>query len=138
MPQIAARERIDEEHAAMRALLDRIEQTSVPDRLVVELERLDALLDAHFAGEEADDGLHEAIGSTAPHLLPAVQHLFDEHRVFRADIGSIAADARRLAEGPLAELNRRVADLAARLRAHEEREDELFGDSVYTDLGGRG
>lgn len=141
MPQTApsrpgdARERIAEEHRHLSELLDRVEEMSAPAGLAAALERLRSLLVAHFESEEADDGLHEAIGGATPHLLPAVQHLFDEHREFLSDVDSLTARAHELAAGPVEDLRLGVAGLAARLRAHEARENELFGESVYTDIG---
>ena len=134
---VSARERIALEHRRLSAQLDLIEQTADPARLPADLERLRVLLAEHFAGEEAADGLHEALGGATPHLLPAVQHLFDEHREFLADLHSLTSRARWLAAGPLAELRAGVAGLAARLRDHEAREDDLFGESVYTDIAGQ-
>jgi hypothetical protein len=131
----SARDRITLEHHRLSAQLDLIELTTDPARLPAALERLHVLLDEHFPGEEASDGLHEAIGGATPHLLPAVQHLFDEHRDFLADLHSLTARARWLAAGPLAELRAGLAGLTARLRDHEARENDLFGESVYTDVG---
>ncbi len=131
----AARDRIVEEHRRLRLLLDRVEVIDAPARLAGELRELRTLLIDHFEGEEADDGLHEAVGRATPHLLPAVQHLFDEHRVFLTDLDSLIRLARRLAAGPMAELADGVAHLAERLRAHEARENDLFGESVYADVG---
>lgn len=130
-----ARQRIAEEHRHLSELLDQIEDISAPAGLAAALERLRGLLVAHFEGEEADDGLHDAIGCSTPHLLPAVQHLFDEHREFLSDLDALTARARELAAGPVEELRTRVAGLASRLRAHEAEENELFGESVYTDVG---
>lgn len=134
-PSGAARNRIVDEHRRLRTLLDRVETIDGPARLGEELGELRTLLIQHFEGEEADDGLHEAIGDSTPHLLPAVQHLFDEHREFLVDLEALIQRAGEIAAGPMAELEAGVARLAARLRAHEERENELFGESVYADVG---
>jgi hypothetical protein len=129
------RERIAREHRQLSELLDCIETITAPAQLALELEGLRALLEAHFAGEEDADGLHEVVGRATPHLLPAVQHLFDEHREFLADLEGLTARACELAAGPVAELCAGVNALAARLRAHEARENDLFGESVYADVG---
>jgi hypothetical protein len=131
----AARDRIVEEHRHLRILLDRVGEIDGPARLAAELGELQTLLIDHFEGEEADDGLHEAVGRSTPHLLPAVQHLFDEHRQFLTDLEALIGRARQLAAGPMAELHGGVAHLAERLRAHEARENDLFGESVYADVG---
>lgn len=135
MPQQAAKHRIEEEHAALRSTLARIERTTDLRALVPQLQELGAALESHFATEEADDGLHEAIGSESPSYLPAVQLLFDEHREMLAQVASLTEKAWVLSEGPLAEVLAGVEALVGRLRAHEARENELFGDAVYTDLG---
>jgi hypothetical protein len=135
MPKTAARNRIAEEHAALSALLKSIQRIEAPGRLAVELEKLQTLLREHFATEEAEDGLHAAVDRSAPHLLPAVQQLFDEHRQFLGDLEGLVETAQALSAGPMADLLRGVAELAARLHTHEVQETELFIDSVYTDLG---
>jgi len=135
MPQQAAKQRIEEEHAALRTALERLEATTDLRALVPQLQELGSMLESHFATEEADDGLHEAIGDESPALLPAVQRLFDEHREMLAQVASLTEKAWVLSQGPLAEVLTGIEDLTGKLRAHEARETELFGDAVYTDVG---
>jgi hypothetical protein len=138
MPVIAVHHRIADEHAALRRALDLLEGTRDLERLLPQLASLRRLLVEHFAGEEAADGLHAAVGEAAPSLFPALDHLFEEHRHLIEDLDALIDRATRLAAGPLAEVLAAVAGLAGRLRHHEERENSLLGDSLYTELGGRG
>lgn len=126
---------IAEEHRALRASLARIEETTDLRLLLPLLEDLRELLAAHFAHEEAVDGLHEVIGDAAPHLLTAVQRLFDEHRECLELLDRLGERARECYEGPVREVLDQVGALAAKLHAHEAQETELLAGAVYEDVG---
>ena len=130
-----ARQRIAEEHHALGELLDRLEVTSDPNLLALQLAELHRLLEAHFEREEGEDGLHDMVGDAAPHLLSHVQHLFDEHRLVTARLIELRGETQALIDGPLARLLVGARDLAARLRRHEEAENELVAGALYEDLG---
>jgi hypothetical protein len=115
-------------------MLDRIVQLHAPGPLSGELAQLQELLRDHFATEEAQDGLHAATDRAAPHLLPAVHELFEEHRVFLEDVERLLGEARSLSAANT-ELLQGVRDLAQRLHAHEVQENQIFLEAVYTDLG---
>lgn len=124
------------EHHELRARIERLTTTTDLPVIVQELDGLRALLAEHFAHEEQAGGLHADVARTAPHLLPALDHLLAEHTELLA-----AADAARAAavacwRGPMAEVLNAVAHLAARLAAHEEGEEGVLAESVYQDLGG--
>ena len=130
-----ARQRIAEEHHALGELLDRLEATRDPHLLAVELAELERLLTAHFEHEEGAEGLHDMVGDAAPHLLPHVQHLFDEHRVIAAALAALRGDVQACLEGPVARLRHTTRELAERLRHHEQAENELVAGALYDDLG---
>ncbi|MCB1035075.1 MAG: hypothetical protein KDD47_14705 [Acidobacteria bacterium] len=136
MPEAGTRNRIADEHAQLSALLDEVVLIDAPVRLVPKLEKLHTLLREHFHHEEGKEGLQAALGRSASHLLPTLQHLYDDHQVFLRDLEGLIGRARKLAEGQVRTLMSGVAKLAERLEAHEAEENELFTDAVYTELGG--
>jgi len=122
--------------AEIAAQLASVDRTRTPDHLVTELETLQTLLRTHFATEEDGEGFRSVFDRSAPHLLPAMERFFEEHRQFLGDLEGLIEAARALSADPLADLRKGVSALATRLQAHEVQEDRLFMDSVYTDLGG--
>ena len=125
---------IAEEHRALGDALKRLEAAAEPAAILPQLEDLRRLLERHFAGEEAADGLPRTVGHNAPHLLAALEGIFDEHREFLKDLDVLAAESRAcIARG--AELRSSVVEFVGRMREHEVRETQLIGDAVYTDIG---
>ena len=129
-PAAVARREIAEEHRALRTLLERLETTADLQILLPRLDELRRLLALHVAREEAPDGLHRVVDSSAPHLVVSVQGLFEEHRE------CLAEEAHVIVEGPLAELRRGVSELCRKLHEHEAAETELLAGALYDDLGG--
>lgn len=136
-PEGDSRQRIDDEHRHLNALLVELESAREPERIERLLVSLRSLLIAHFATEEAPDGLHEIVSQNAAHRLPNVQQLFAEHREIVHRLDALRTQAAALREGAFRRLTDEVAALAAVLRAHEAVEDEIFGEAFYTDIGGR-
>jgi len=132
---VESRQRIAEDHHALGELLDRLEATSDPNLLALELAELERLLTAHFALEEGDDGLHEMVGDAAPHMLAGVQRLFDEHRRMSARLAEIRGEVQACLDGPVARLVAASRELAQQLRRHEQAENELVAGALYDDLG---
>lgn len=125
---------IAEEHRALGVALKSLEAAADPAAILPQLEELRGLLERHFAGEEASDGLPKAVGTNAPHLLAALEGIFDEHREFLKDLDVLTAETRAcIARG--AELKSSVVEFVDRMREHEVRETQLIGDAVYTDVG---
>ncbi len=125
---------IAEEHRALGVALKGLETAGDPAAILPQLEDLRTLLERHFAGEEASDGLPDTVGTNAPHLLAALEGIFDEHREFLKDLDVLAAETRAcLARG--AELRSSVVQFVDRMREHEVRETQLIGDAVYNDVG---
>lgn len=132
--QIAA-PRIAAEHRALGATVHRLETTIDLRLLLPLLGELRAQLEAHFASEEGEDGLEEAIGADAPHLLASLQHIFEDHRAFLAQLDALSVKIRACLDGPVAEILGAAGELSRALREHEERETELLSDALYTDFG---
>jgi hypothetical protein len=126
---------IAEEHRSLKRLLKNMESTADLRRLVPMLGELHDLLEEHFLHEEATDGLHATIGSSAPHHLTTLQNLFEEHQDFLDTLTKLDAQARACLDGPLAEILEGIESVSERLRRHEARETELLTDAMFVDLG---
>lgn len=133
--QAQARRRIAEEHEALRTRLEELRELRDLERVVAVLEGLRPRLVDHFESEEAADGLHHVVEENAPHLLPSVQRVFEEHREFLATVDRLTAEAREAWNGPVKKLLAEIRSLCDGLHEHEATETELLTDSVYTDLG---
>lgn len=127
-------EDIAAEHRALDKALEVLAGTDDPGELLPRLAKLRGLLEQHYAGEEAADGLPRLIGSNAPHLVASLQRIFDEHRQFLFDLEQLSAEARACVDRN-AELHRGIAGFVDRLHDHERRETSLVSDAVNTDLG---
>lgn len=133
--QESSRQRIADEHRSLRESLELLKDTSDIRRIAPMLENLRPKLEAHFRSEEEPEGLHQAIGDSAPHLLSSLQQIYDEHRGFLASIDRLTGEARQCCEGPVARVLAGIRELCEGLEAHEAAETELLTDAVYTDLG---
>ena len=127
--------RIAQQHQELRDTLKQVAETTSLERLVSLLEKLREQLREHFADEEGEEGLAQAIGDSAPRHLRALEVLFDEHREFLELVGGMIERCQALLTGPKAEILRDVHTLTKRLHQHEARETDLLTDSVYTDVG---
>ncbi|HKI86185.1 MAG TPA: hypothetical protein VKA53_05530, partial [Thermoanaerobaculia bacterium] len=120
-----ARDQIRREHENLHNTIGFVEQTSDLRVLLPMLADLRSQLEHHFTHEEGPEGLHDAIGDSAPHLLTAVQRLFEEHRNFLSTLDQLIEEAQACWEGPLADILRRAEALCRRLGEHEAEETEL-------------
>jgi hemerythrin len=134
----AARDRIDEEHHRLRELLKTLNQSEDRTRLPSLLDELREVLVTHFESEEGPEGLHKAVQQLAPRHVHHVEEVIDEHTQLLDSLDDLRERARTMNEGTWPDVQRGVTDLTERLREHEERENELFDDSLLTDLGGEG
>ncbi|MEE8526233.1 MAG: hemerythrin domain-containing protein [Thermoanaerobaculia bacterium] len=130
-------EDIAAEHRALVEALEALEGTHDPGELRLRLAALRGLLEQHYAGEEAADGLPGVIDANAPHLVASMQRIFDEHRQFLLDLEQLGAEARACVDRN-AGLHRGITGLVDRLRDHERRETSLVSDAVNTDIGQAG
>jgi hypothetical protein len=130
-----AQRRIQREHENLGRLVARLESSHHLAITLSVLEELQTALVDHFTTEEADDGLHQAIGKTAPERERALEELFAEHRSFLIRLARL----RRKAEACRDDLASTLEDgrrLASDLKIHEGKETELFLDAVYSEHGG--
>lgn len=127
-----ARERIDAEHRLLAETLRQIERAPDAEALLPLLARLSLSLAAHFAAEEAADGLHEAVRSMAPRHVAHVDAVLAEHVDLRSRLADLLV---RGATTDWPTLHAATIDFVERMRAHEGRENELFDDSVMRDVG---
>ena len=58
--------RITEEHLEIRAVVDRLQQVTDPNMMMLLLDDLHRKLDSHFLREEGDKGLYAIIETLAP------------------------------------------------------------------------
>jgi len=121
-------------HVALKQLLDRLETTEDPRKLLEIIGELNALLTAHFRAEESATGLHEIISENAPQCLTQLQRLFDDHRVLLETVESVSCKLESYLRGP-ERIREEVTDLCRKLREHEAEESRLLTESLYTDLG---
>jgi len=119
---------------ALKEILREVTATQDIVAVIPRLMKLRALLVAHFATEEAPDGM-TAVMSEHPRYLPKIEEIFGEHEAFLRDVDDILRRAKLHAEGPKA-VFRDLALLAERLHDHEARESEILTEATYTDLGG--
>lgn len=126
---------ITREHESLHRAVTALGETTDPRHLLAALEEIRPRLLEHFAAEEGEEGLHKVVADGAPHLLPSVQRVFEEHRELLTILDRLQADTRELVEGPQAEILEGVRSLCNRLEHHEAVETELLTASVYTDLG---
>jgi hemerythrin len=129
-----ARRLIDAEHRQLRHLLVMIGATAKPAAMVPLLEQLKALLEEHFAHEEADGGMPSMVSGRAPHLMTQLGSLMNEHEVFMSDVSTLIERAARGDE--VDAVHAAFRDLASRLHDHESRETDLIMDAFESDLGG--
>jgi len=98
--------------------------------------QLEATLAAHFAGEEREDGLAQAVGPAAPHHLRRLEALLAEHARLLASLDDVIERGDALLSGSVKQVVDDVRALAQRLARHEAAETALLTDAVYADIGG--
>ena len=106
----------------MERLVARVKSARELPALLSALEELEATLSGHFLREESPQGLHGLVSRRAPEFQSAFDRLMKEHDGFRRGIASIAERVRRGEGGEAVEA---AARLAADLKEHELRENEI-------------
>jgi hypothetical protein len=139
MPEVRGGQRRAEllhQHGDLRHLFDQLEaNASRPAEAVPLLGSLREALGQHFADEEGEEGLAQAVGASAPWSLRRLDELLAEHRSLLEALDRLIAQAQGLLEGQAAFAGATRA-LLRRLRQHEERETALLSEAVHYDLGG--
>lgn len=127
-------------HEAHRTIGVQIEELSSSPDLETTARRLASfaeVLAAHFADEEAPDGLFDVLRFKRPEVHPRLKFLEEEHRRMLQ-----ALEVLRGAAGgtgwPFSRMQREVASFLYQLRRHERAEGRLIADVYYLDEGGTG
>lgn len=134
-PRRRQRSHILAQHRSLRETLGRVAATSELTHLVRLLEDLRAQLEPHFAEEEGEDGLAEAVGSAAPQHLRQLDRLMAEHRVLLAALDGLIAQGRALLSEAVGDYVGEVRALSRRLREHEAQETALLSEALHADIG---
>ncbi|MBI2073915.1 MAG: hemerythrin domain-containing protein [Gemmatimonadetes bacterium] len=128
--------RISEQHQELRHALELIDATEDLTRLVPLLQGLRGDLAAHFADEEGEDGLAQAVGPAAPHHLRRLEALLAEHAQLLASLDDVIERGDALLDGSVKQVVDDARALTRRLARHEAAETALLTDAVYSDIGG--
>ncbi len=134
-PRRGRRSHLLAQHRSLRETLGLIAATGELTRMVPLLEDLRAQLEAHFAEEEGEDGLADAVGASAPRHLRQLEHLMAEHRVLLGTLDALIARGRAMLNQPVRAYVGEVRALGQRLREHESQETALLSDAVHADIG---
>ncbi len=121
---------LDEQHRTIRRCLTELQEGNHLAQSVELLDHLTGVLVPHFELEEDPRGILGTVEANAPHLLRTLQGVFTEHPTILAQVEQLRVDL----EGCQAAINALVAVVAD----HEERENAVFTDALYVDLGGSG
>lgn len=125
-----------EQHHELRQVLALIDGAATLEELVPLLRALRADLAAHFADEEREDGLAQAVRPTAPQHLRRLEALLNEHPRLLAGLDDVIERGDRLLNGPVKQTLGDARSLTRRLAQHEAAETALLTDAVYADIGG--
>ncbi len=133
-PEIS-KKRIHESHLEIDQLLSNCVSSTDPSQTLEYLKRLLALLGRHFADEEAQlSKLGQAASAQSARFENTLQGLKEEHRQLLETMRELIDRAGK-SEGDDPELRESIQSLKARFAAHEARENEIFVESVWTDIG---
>lgn len=131
------REQIQVEHQEIMELATGMENTTDQAELLDRLRQLRPLFERHFAREEGLEGLHGSIQEYAPQEASAIQQLKEDHRRLLADVSALEARVKACQEGPIKDKEIRTScnRFLRMLKDHEARENDVFLDAIWTDLG---
>jgi len=135
-PSPSGARQIAEQHHELRQALAVIDATNDLVRLVPLLRTLRSELAAHFADEEREDGLAQAVAPTAPHHLRRLAVLFAEHAQLLASLDDVIQRGDAVVHGVVTQIVADARDLSRRLARHEAAETALLTDAVFADIGG--
>ncbi|MBI2901011.1 MAG: hemerythrin domain-containing protein [Planctomycetes bacterium] len=116
--------RLQQDHLAMRRLVDRLEAAKGPDGAGPLLDDLHDLLEAHFAREEGPDGLREMVDRDDP---AGIEDLLADHETIRSKLTELR---RRIAAGGAPSVTD-IVGLTGLLRDHEARESRIVADTTF-------
>jgi hypothetical protein len=125
---------ITEEHLEIRAVVDRLQQVTDPNMIMLLLDDLHRKLDSHFLREEGDKGLYAIIEDLAPQHTERVDGLLREHRVLMSGLLELIRDCRALLNEPLARLRADTDRFIEQLQAHDVTETEILTDCMLREM----
>lgn len=130
-------QRVECEHASLRALLLRMRSSRDAQSLGLLLDEARQLLGAHFAREEAADGFFAFVVEECPRHTLVIDRLRTEHQQLLEELDTLIA----LARAPLNASWRWSAEVCAfvvALEEHESIEASLLNDALQDELGTAG
>lgn len=104
------------------------------DRLVLELEGLEAALDHHVEAVEAEDGLLAELTAAAPRLIKQIDDVRDEHPVLRRQVAEAIAAAKDRSD--VGEIRAEVLDALNAIARHRQKGADLVYEGYEVDIGG--
>jgi pyruvate,orthophosphate dikinase len=128
-------EQVLDEHAELRDLLQQLEDADDARIVVGLLDRLQALLAAHFGHEEEDEGVLRAVANVSADLRAALDVLMVEHRGIFREVSGLACRMRRQDGDVAAVVKGEIEALLERLREHDARETHLVREAVAESHG---
>jgi hypothetical protein len=90
----------------------------------------------HFADEEREDGLAQAVAPTAPRHLRRLEALMAEHAHLLASLDDLIQRGEAATHRTATPIVAGARDLTRRLARHEAAETALLTDAVLADIGG--
>lgn len=123
-----------EQHRKVRTLAGQVRDAGTREVLVQLLPELLTTLEAHFAAEEAPEGLYEMIRTSAPERQNAIQDLAEEHRRLLETVRTLIAEG----QGTGSDIVERAQRVCDAIGEHEAAENALVLDVFNTDIGGSG
>ncbi len=121
---------LDEQHRTIRRCLTELQDVNHLAQSMEMLDHLTGVLVPHFELEEDPSGILGTVEANAPHLLRTLQGVFAEHPAILAQVQQLRAD--------LESCQSAIDALVTVVADHEERENAVFTDALYVDLGGSG
>ncbi len=123
------------DHVFLRHMLDWLESATSKGSLAELLDKMSQYLSIHFAREEEDGELLDAILAVAPRYERAVRELRADHLRMLVEL-RVLRDAFADSAGPIEDVQRvALQHWIAALRDHEQLEEELLQKSLGIDLG---
>lgn len=126
-------EAVFDEHAELRDVLAQLEETADLGILRGVLQRLDTLLEKHFAREEAPEGVLRTLGRVSPRHANQATELIAEHPGILSTVRELVERTEADSSRPAAPMKDEIAALRTRLQRHDARETDLLSDTVGVD-----
>lgn len=119
------------EHKTVLQLCEELGEAGSTADLLPLLDQALALFGEHFQREEQPGGVFDTVSRRAPQFSAQVSDLSSEHGTMVEQARALRARISRDQREAIAA----AAELARRLREHEARENEIFMEAMYQDIG---